>query len=177
MLTKNDIERFLREISDEMAKRDISGEIVFCGGAVMTMVYEARPATKDVDGLFAPTGSIDEIARAIAAREGLEVDWLNDVARGLIDTSRMEFIVIREYGNLTVRMPDAEAMLAMNLTSARLVGKDQADALFFMRYLEIGSEEQLFDIIERNTAPQRLTPMARFFTIELFEQYKLETTE
>ena len=137
----------------------------------MTMVYEARPSTKGVDGLFAPTGPISEIARTIAACEGLEMDWLNDAAKGFIDTSRMELVTIREYGNLTVRMPDAEAMLAMKLTSARLVGKDRDDALFFIKYLDVKTEEQLFDIIERNIAPQRLTPMAHFFTIELFQQY------
>lgn len=38
MLTKNDIERFLVEINDEMAKRKISGEMVICGGAVMTAI-------------------------------------------------------------------------------------------------------------------------------------------
>lgn len=171
MITKDDIERFLQEINDEMEKRDVTGEIVICGGAVMTMVYEARPSTKDLDGLFAPIGPINEIARNIATREGLEDDWLNDAAKGFIDTSRMELVTIREYGNLTVRMPDAEAMLAMKLTSARLVGKDRDDALFFIEHLNVESEEQLFDIIERNIAPQRLTPMAHFFTIELFQQY------
>lgn len=171
MITKNDIERFLQEINDEMEKRDTTGEIVICGGAVMTMVYETRPSTKDVDALFAPTGPINEIVRTIAAREGLETDWLNDAAKGFIDTSRMKLVTIQEYGNLTIRMPDAEAMLAMKLTSARLVGKDRDDALFFIEHLNIGTEDQLFDIIERNIAPQRLTPMAHFFTIELFQQY------
>lgn len=172
MITKANIERFLKEINDEMKRLGITGEIVLCGGAVMTMVYEARPSTKDVDGLFTPTGPISEIARTIARREGMQSDWLNDAAKGFIDTSRMKFETIHEYGNLTVRMPNAEAMLAMKLTSARLIGKDRDDALFFIKYLDIKTEEELFDIIERNIAPQRLTPMAHFFTIELFQQYK-----
>lgn len=174
MISKEDIERFLKEINDEMKNRNITGEIVICGGAVMTMVYEARPSTKDVDGLYVPTGPINEIAWNIAVREGIEADWLNDAAKGFIDTSRMELVTIRKHSNLIVRMPDAEAMLAMKLTSARLVGKDREDALFFMEYLNVKTEEQLFDIIERNIAPQRLTPMAHFFTIELFGQYLLE---
>lgn len=171
MLTRDDINRYLEEINGEMASREISGEIIICGGAVMSMVYEARTSTKDIDGLFVPTGPINEIVRAIALRDGLETDWLNDAAKGFIDTARMSFETVHEYSNLTVRMPSPEAMLAMKLTSARMVGKDREDALFFMRLLKIKSEEELLDIIERNAAPQRLTPMAHFFTLELFKQY------
>lgn len=83
MITKADIERFLKEINDEMKRCHITGEIIICGGAVMTMVYEARPSTKDIDGLFTPTGPITKIAQDIALREGLETDWLNGPVIGV----------------------------------------------------------------------------------------------
>ncbi len=172
MLTKEEINQYLKEIDSHMNELGISGEIVLCGGAVMTLVYEARPSTKDIDALFVPTGPINDIVKKISKRDNLEADWLNDAAKGFIDTSRMNFETIRQFENLIVKMPSAQSMLAMKLTSARLVGKDKDDALFLMRVLDIQTEEELFNIIEQNVSPQRKTPMAHFFTQELFHQYQ-----
>lgn len=74
MLTKEEIESYLHEINDHLAARDATGEIVLCGGAVMALVYDARPSTKDVDALFMPTGIIREIVAEIADEHGLESD-------------------------------------------------------------------------------------------------------
>lgn len=174
MLTKSEIEHYLLEINNKMKEQNIRGEIVLCGGAVMAMVYEARQSTKDIDALFEPSSQIHKIIKEIALENDLESDWLNDAAKGFIDTSRMNIKKIREYSNLLVSMPDTQAMLAMKLNSARLIGKDSEDAIFLMKQLEIKNEEQLFDIIEKNIPESRLTPMTYFFTKEIFQKYSKE---
>lgn len=172
MLSKDDIERYLEEISRTMEHEGIRGEIVLCGGAVMTMVYDARPSTKDIDALFEPAAKMRTIAAEIAERDGLESDWLNDGAKGFIDTSRIAVDTVRDFGALLVKAPNARGMLALKLTSAREDSKDAADALFLMEYLGIESEEELFEIIEQNIAPQRLTPLAGFFAKEMYRHYR-----
>lgn len=109
MLSKSDIEGYLKEIAAAMETEEIRGEIVLCGGAVMTMVYDARPSTKDIDALFEPAAKLRMIASRIAERDGLEADWLNDGAKGFIDTSRMTFETVRDFGALVVKPPTPAA--------------------------------------------------------------------
>ena len=71
MLTKGQIGQYLIEMNDRLAAQGARGEVVLCGGAVMALVYDARPSTKDVDALFAPTAVIRDIAKAMAEELGL----------------------------------------------------------------------------------------------------------
>lgn len=48
MLTKEEIRAYLSEMNDRLAEHGVSGEVVLCGGAVMSLVYDARPSTKDI---------------------------------------------------------------------------------------------------------------------------------
>lgn len=148
MLTKSEIEQYFREINDRLADCDASGEIVICGGAVMALVYDARPSTKDVDGLFVPTEVIRKIVAEIAEEHDLESDWLNDAAKGFIDTSRMEFEDVLVLSNLRVRRPRDREMLALKLASAREDSLDTADALFLMNRVGPKTLEEVYEIIE-----------------------------
>lgn len=174
MLSGDDIEQYLQEISAELAKNQEEGEIIICGGAVMTAYYGAREQTRDIDGLYVPKQLINQIARDMAINYDLESDWLNDGAKGFIDTERMKFETLFEYNGLVVKMPDAEAMLAMKLASARPGTQDEADAKFLMEYLGVRSIDQVFDILERNIHPSRLTPRVGYFAQNVFEEYKEE---
>lgn len=172
MLTQNEIRDYLHEINDRLAARSATGEIVLCGGAVMTLVYDARPSTKDVDALFMPTGIIREIVEEIAEEHNLESDWLNDAAKGFIDTSRMEFEDVLALSNLKVRRPGDREMLALKLVSAREDSKDADDALFLMEVVGVQSLEEVYAIIEKHIPSQRLTPLANFFAQEMFARYQ-----
>ena len=175
MLSKEQIEQYLEEMNNRLASRQMHGEIVLCGGAVMALVYNARQSTKDIDALFEPTAVLREIAKDIAEEHGLEEDWFNDAAKGFIDTSRMHFTEVRAYSNLTVRRPDDEAMLALKLASAREDSKDAEDALYLMKLVGVRDMEEVYAIIERHIPSPRLTPIAGFFAQEIFARYRNET--
>ena len=172
MLTKDQIYRYLSEMNDRLAAQNVSGEVVLCGGAVMALVYDARPSTKDVDALFAPTAVIRDIAKSMAEEHGLEEDWFNDAAKGFIDTSRMAFQDVVVFSHLRVRRPGDEEMLALKLASAREDSMDAKDALFLMELVEPESLERVYEIIEKYIPAPRLTPMASFFAQEIFARYK-----
>ena len=65
MLTAEKIRELLAALNEELGARDVVGEIGLCGGAVMCLVFQARPATKDVDGIFEPTREIRAAAAAV----------------------------------------------------------------------------------------------------------------
>ena len=51
-MTSEEIEKYLSEINDELAAKNVIGEICIYGGAAMCLAFKARPATKDVDAIF-----------------------------------------------------------------------------------------------------------------------------
>lgn len=57
-------------LSDKLGERDCRAELLLAGGAVMCVVHEARPATKDVDDWFS-----DPVVMRSAARSVAEEQW------------------------------------------------------------------------------------------------------
>ena len=82
-MNKEDIEKYLRMLGEELQKRQVTGEILLVGGAVMLLEVGNREITKDIDAYFDPkqATAIRDAATVIAKREGLPGDWLNDAAR------------------------------------------------------------------------------------------------
>ena len=66
-----EIKRYLSEMNEELRSMDVKGEICLYGGAVMALVYKARPDTDDVDAIFEPVRYIRIGARRVAERNGL----------------------------------------------------------------------------------------------------------
>lgn len=172
MLSGDEIKRYLEEINERMAQDGVRGEVIICGGAVMSMVFGARDATKDIDALFEPASDIRRYATEIAARDGLDEGWFNDAAKGFIDTSKMTFEPVSEMSNLTVRRPTDEEMLALKLTSARDQSFDLADALYLMRRIGVRAIDEVMDIMQRYMPANRLTPLAGLFAEEAFLHYQ-----
>lgn len=171
MLTKEQIENYLKELNTHLAEQNIVGEVVLCGGAVMTLAYDARFSTKDIDGIFAPSEVIRQIIKTMAVEHGLEEDWFNDAAKGFIDTGRMNFTEMLTYSHLKVSRPGDKEMLALKLASAREDSKDADDTLFLMGVNDVSSLEEVYDILEHYIPPARLTPMASFFAEEIYNRY------
>lgn len=175
MLTVNEIENYLIEINEYLKQDDKTGEIVLAGGAVMALVYGARGATKDIDALFEPSSQMREIISKIAHKHNLQDDWLNDSVKGFF-TERMQPDLYKEYSNLSIYTINAEAMLAMKLTSARFESNDQEDSLFLMNYLDIKNKEQLYEIVDKYIPENRKTVNSHYFIQDTFEKYAIDHT-
>ncbi len=68
-MTAEEITKYLNELNDELRLMDIKGEVSLYGGAVMCLVYDARPATKDVDAIFKPTSEFRTAIKRVAERK------------------------------------------------------------------------------------------------------------
>ncbi len=66
---KQQITRALRRLGELARGKGVTLEVSLYGGAVFTVVYGSRAATKDVDALVRPS----EVARKLAAQVAREV--------------------------------------------------------------------------------------------------------
>ncbi|MGE0550178.1 MAG: hypothetical protein AB7O24_08750 [Kofleriaceae bacterium] len=149
-LTKPEIERLFRALDAELKAMAVVGEVYVVGGAVLCLVFEVRPSTKDVDGHFAPTQKIRQAAARVAATRDLPENWLNDAAKGFL-SSRGGYRLFLELPNLRVFTAQPEYLLAMKCMAFRLGGEfhDEADIRFLLRYLNIESYDAALAIITR----------------------------
>ena len=75
-LSKGQMIDLLYKINRKLEDQGISGEILMAGGASLTLVYDTREGTKDIDALFEPSGAIRKIIEDIAREDDLDNDWL-----------------------------------------------------------------------------------------------------
>ena len=169
MLDATMIRRLFEALNDELKPKGVIGEVGICGGAVMCLVFNARRATKDVDGVFEPTQQIRAAVTRVAERTGAPADWLNDAAKGFFAGAVPQQDVLN-FSNLRVWAPTADYMLAMKCVSARFDTHDRDDVVFLIQHLKLRSPVEVFEIIGRYYPQQRVPPKTQFLVEELFDQ-------
>ena len=132
----------------------------------MCIVYNARPATKDVDAVFEPVRYIRKAAGRIAERHGLRKDWLNyAVKMFLTEHKRSIFLAL---SNLTVYIPEPSYLLAMKTLSARLDTQDRNDVVFLGRMLGVTKADDVISIVADYYPNKQITPVTLAFIEGVF---------
>jgi len=167
-MLKDQIRICLQELDKELSLAGVKGEICLYGGAVMCLVYNARPSTKDVDAIFRPAGIIRDAVKKIAEKHDLDEDWLNDGVKGFVVEHPKK--VLFNWPNLKVYFSEPEYLLAMKSMAARVDGMDKKDIVFLIKKLNIGSSDKVFNIIEEYYPRKHIKPATQFFIEELFER-------
>jgi len=167
-MEKKQIERCLGLLNDALAKLDVRGEVCLYGGAVMCLVYGARPSTKDVDGIFQPTSILREAIAKIGHEHGLAPDWLNDAVKGFVVGHPKHLFL--ELSHLRVFVPEPDYLLAMKALSARADGTDRDDIKYLIRQLGLKGAEDVFSILKQYYPNEQVRPATQFFVQELFDQ-------
>jgi hypothetical protein len=70
-MDKETILQCFQELDQELARLGVIGEVCLYDGAVMGLVYQARPSTKDVDAIFQPTQQMRAAIARMAANHNL----------------------------------------------------------------------------------------------------------
>src|SRR5438477_10207188 len=112
-----EIKRYLSELNEELRSMDVKGEICLYGGAVMALVYKARPDTDDVDAIFEPVRYIRIAARLVAQKNGLPVGWLNNAVEMFLAKHECRNMLV--LSKLKVYVLRTDYLLACKLLSAR----------------------------------------------------------
>jgi hypothetical protein len=87
-LGREDIRELLDDLSRELAARGARAELFLVGGAALAVAYDATRSTRDLDAVFVPSDVVRQAAAAVADREGLAEDWLNDAVKRFLPGPR-----------------------------------------------------------------------------------------
>jgi predicted nucleotidyltransferase len=146
-LSRARITQALRRLGELAHEQEVTLEISLYGGAVFTLVYGSREATKDVDAVVRPNEIAKTLAAIVAKELALPDDWLNDhVKQFLAAKESKRELPQSDFGEgLRVSVPTASYLLAMKLRACRppLPGYagDYGDIRFLVQKMGISSVE------------------------------------
>ena len=169
----------LRAMSDDLSRKDITGEICIFGGTAMVLAFNARLSTKDVDAIFQPSQAIRESAKTVAEILDLPEDWINDGVKGFV-SARHETTSgnLPQFPNLRLTMPVPEYLLAMKCIAARMGGttgepSDVADIVTLIRELKMTSAAQVLDLVSHYYPANQVSVKTQYLVEGLFEEGKI----
>lgn len=133
----------------------------------MCLVYDARPATRDVDAVFKPTQVIRQAIKRVAQANDLREDWLNDAVKGYVVPHSQR--ILFDLSNLKIYVPEPDYLLAMKVLAARVEATDKADVEFLIKLLGLGTADDVFSILEKYYPREQIKPATQFFVEEIFQ--------
>ena len=136
---RDEIRGALEELARYLDRRQVKARVFVVGGAAMALAYYDRPATRDIDALFAPADLVADAARAVGRRRGYAEGWLNDAVKIFMPVhgtvTEASFFVI---GSVSVSVAPPDLLLAMKLLAAR-GRRDLDDIGVLVRHCEVES--------------------------------------
>lgn len=164
MLSKDDILRGLRALDLKARKAGVLVDISIYEGASLSLVFNARPATRDVDAVVhGHPQFLRKAAAEIAEDEGWPTDWLNDGVKGFVSANeKMEMMALfggSEEGGIRIHTPVPEYLFAMKCMAMRPEGVEGSH--------DISDIEMLADIIGINDADEALSIIEQYYPSSL----------
>jgi len=140
-------------LNKQLAENQLVLELTVYGGAIMTLVYDNRPATKDIDCVFSSSNEdlLNNILELTKFTFNLPTKWINeDIKEPLKSLLREDKETFRLYSNLRILKPIPEQLLAMKVLAARAEpSKDFIDAYILCKDLNIETKEELFNVCSK----------------------------
>lgn len=151
LMNKDKLLAIFDYINERLKENQLQLEITVYGGSIMTMVYDSRPATKDIDCVFSETNLklLDNILDLTKFAFNLSDGWINEeIKEPLESLLKEDKETYKLYSNLKILKPKAEQLLAMKILAARPEpAKDFIDAYILSKELDISTREELLDIV------------------------------
>ena len=146
LLGREQILAVLRDLAEELDRQGVRAEVFLVGGAAMTLAYDTRRATRDLDAIFEPKWTVYEAARQVADNHGLPEDWLNDAVKGFLHGNDPDAVPVLDTPGLRVDVASPRYLLAMKLLAAR--DEDVDDILFLYRLCGFRTVSEGLDLVE-----------------------------
>lgn len=169
MLSAAEIRRLLGLLEQELAAAGVVGEMFVVGGAAMALAYDRSRATRDLDAVFEPKAVVYQAAAAVAAREGLPADWLNDAVKGFLVGHDPAATVVLELPALRVRVASPGYLFALKAAAAR-AERDADDLRLLYELCGFPDIDAALEHVERTLGPAfPLAAKTAFLLRELLE--------
>jgi Nucleotidyltransferase of unknown function (DUF6036) len=170
VLSRERILQLFAELNDELCGGGVRGDVFIVGGAAMAIAYDARPATRDVDGIWHPSAEVRAaVARVAARHDDLDEDWLNDGVKGFLPgADHGTPKVVYDNDCLTVRAASPEYLLATKLLASR-VSRDEDDILLLYDLCGLTTVEEGLDLVERYYPGRPIEAKVRYYLEELLD--------
>jgi hypothetical protein len=114
----------LTMLGDRLARRGIVADLYVFGGAAMSLAYDSRRATRDIDALLTPHGVVVEEARAVARELGLPDSWLNDQGSVYVAPGDDDAALVFDHPGLRVSAASPRHLLAMKVLASRAADRE-----------------------------------------------------
>jgi len=178
-LGREDLLALLQELADELAARGASATLFVVGGAAMSIAFDARRSTHDIDAAFEPSREVRAAAAAVAARHSLDEDWLNDGTKGFMPGTDPGASLALDTPSLRVGLASAEYLLAMKIQAAR-VEQDFDDIRTLYDVLGLTTVEEGIEVATRYYGrvgmAHLLRPGSRYLLDEVVQDLRRDTT-
>ena len=154
-------------------------EVALYGGAVFTLVYGSRDATRDVDAIIKAA----RLVAAVAKEQDLPEDWLNGEVKQFLSPfdQRRPFPSEEFEPGLNISIPTANYLLALKLKAARpaMFGYlgDEPDIRYLLHKIKPSSIERVDEIYERFFPGEIPHEFARKMAERLLAEIPLEREE
>lgn len=145
---RKDVDRYLYEVAKLYKKQNrntnAEAEIIIVGGAAMLLRYNFRDTTMDIDAVIRASSSFKDAVNCVGDTFGLPNGWINSEFRKTVSYSDKLIEHSKYYKKfcnvLSVRLIEAEYLLAMKMISARLYKKDMSDIVGIIKeHEELGT--------------------------------------
>lgn len=167
LLDRHLVQHALTRVNEILRDRRQRADLFVVGGAVMCLVHDARPSTRDVDAWFSNPAEVRRAARQVAEELDLPEGWLNDAAKGFAPANA-GFDRWQELSNLSISTADDRTLLAMKCCASR-TNEDMEDIRFLVRRLGLRSSREVLDVVLEYYAADRLPVRTRLLLEEMLD--------
>ncbi|MGQ0744103.1 MAG: hypothetical protein ACT4OS_07185 [Acidimicrobiales bacterium] len=125
----------LTRLAERLRRRGVIGNVYRFGGGAMVLAFDARPATRDLDGRFSPEGPIQAESLQVAKELELPSSWLNQQALFYLpERDDPDPVPVFDHPHLRVMRASDRHLLAMKAVAARRFA-DMEDLALLIRRL------------------------------------------
>ncbi|WP_300379353.1 hypothetical protein [Clostridium sp.] len=173
LLNKDKLNKIFEYLNSRLRENQLQLEITIYGVSVMTMVYDNRPATRDIDCVFSNVNIsiLNNILDDAKFMFNLSDNWINeDIKEPLKYIIKEEKEIFKQYSNLQILKPNARQLLAMKILAARPEpDKDFVDCNILCKDLNIKTKQQLIDTVSEYIPLSLIGERQKVFIIYLGE--------
>jgi hypothetical protein len=180
IFNRQTLEHALTELGRRAFALGKTVELSIYDESALTLVYDWRRATKDVDAVFeADRMTIRRLAADMAAENDWDTNWLNDGVKGFLSArDRASKSLFRAYPSeaepgLRVMLPNPRYLFAMKCRGMRIGGADASSDIADIRNLAqeigIGSAADALALVLAFYPGRLIEPKTRFGLEELFD--------